>query len=74
MLQKRHIEVMKEPRWVRKLVAGKTGTFFADLALWPVKPSHVSSVAPKGGGGSQNSHSMGGFGHPPVFKMVRGRF
>ena len=45
MPRKCHIEVMKKLCRFRISTVGKTATFFADWALWLVKPSHVSSVA-----------------------------
>ena len=46
MQRKRHTEVMKKLRRFRKSVIASTGTFFADLATWLVKPAHVSSMSP----------------------------
>ena len=46
MQRKRHTEVMKKLRRFRKSAIGSTGTFFADLATWLVRPAHVSSMSP----------------------------
>ena len=46
MQRKRHTEVMKKLRHFRKSAIGSTGTFFADLATWLVRPAHVSSMSP----------------------------
>ena len=46
MQRKRHTDVMKKLRRFRKSAIGSTGTFFADLATWLVKPAQVSSMSP----------------------------
>ena len=46
MRRKRHTEVMKKLRRFRKSAVGSTGTFFADLATWLVRPASVSSMSP----------------------------
>ena len=46
MQRKRHTEVMKKLRRLRKSVIRSTGTFFADLATWLLRPARVSSMSP----------------------------
>ena len=46
MQRKHHKEVMKKLRRFRKSAIGGTGTFFAELATWLVKPAHVCTMSP----------------------------
>ena len=46
MQRKRHTEVIKKLHRFRKSAIGSTGSFFADLATWLVRPAHVSSMSP----------------------------
>ena len=62
MQHKRHMEVMKKLRRFRKSAIWSTGTFFADLATWLVKPAHVSSMSPTLASATKK---------PPILREIR---